>query len=307
MKIGFIGCGVYGLALTTMMLEKNHDITMWSKFKEETDGLKPKYPNIKFTNHLKDITNMDLVVIAIPSNFVEKTLEEFKNYYTGEDILIAAKGILNDTRFLSKLVSDTLNTNKYSVLSGPTFAVDIKKDIPLGVSIGCNNKSSINLIKEALETNYFKLEILDDIIGIEFCGSVKNVIAISTGIIDGLGYPESTRYKYLTYIIKELEGIIIPVGGKKDTVYSLSGIGDLLLTCTSTKSRNYSFGQVIGRKGNIKDYLSNNTTEGYHNLESIYNLLHQKNINLEIIDILYSIIYNNKDLNIFIEYLKKQV
>ena len=117
MKIGFIGCGVYGLSLTTMMLEKKHNIIMWSKFKEETDELKPKYPYIKFTNNLKDITNMDLVVIAIPSNFVESTLDEFKLYYTGEDVLIAAKGILNDTRFLSELVSNTLNTNKYSVIS----------------------------------------------------------------------------------------------------------------------------------------------------------------------------------------------
>ena len=307
MKIGFIGCGVYGLALTTMMLEKNHNIIMWSKFKEETDSLEPKYPDIRFTNNLKDISNMDLVVIAIPSNFVESTLDEFKDYYTGEDILIAAKGILNDTRFLSELVSETLNTDKYSVISGPTFAIDIVKDRPLGLSLGCNNSNSVNIIKNAIETDYFKLEVLDDVIGIEFCGAIKNVIAISTGMIEGLGYPESTRYKYLTYVVRDIYRVINLVGGKKDTTYSLAGLGDLLLTATSIKSRNYSLGLVIGSNGNVEEYLKNNTTEGYNNLVSIYNLIHKKNIKFDIIDILYDIIYNNKDIDIFIDYIKRQV
>jgi glycerol-3-phosphate dehydrogenase (NAD(P)+) len=305
MKIGVLGCGVYALALSKIFKKNNNELIMWSKFPEETKTLKERYHNIKFTNNLADITNMDLVVIAIPSSFIIDTLNNFKNYYTKEDILIASKGILEDTSFISEVVSRLLNTSRVSVISGPTFAIDIDINTPLGLSLGCIEKESVNIIKKALETDYFKLELVNDINGIEFCGSIKNVIAIGSGIIEGLGYPESTRYKYLTNVIKDLSEVITLTGGNQETINSYSGIGDLFLTSTSQKSRNYSFGIVIGRKENYQEYLNNNTVEGYYTLKSLHNLLKRKNINMNLIDILYEIIYNGKNLNSFLEYLKQ--
>lgn len=305
MKIGFIGCGVYALALSKIFKENKCHITMWSKFEDETNNLRNKYDYIKFTNNLENIANTELVVIAIPSSFIIDTIKEFKKYYNNNEILIASKGILKEGSFISETVEDILNTKKISVISGPTFATDIEPNIPLALSLGCNNISSIKLIKQTLETNYLKLENINDIIGIEFCGSIKNVIAISTGIIEGLGYPESTRYKYLTNVINDLYRVISLIGGKKTTVNSFAGIGDLLLTSTSTKSRNYSLGLVIGKKENYHDYIKNHTTEGYYTLNSLYKLLSKKNIKMEIVDILYNIIYKNEDINYFIEYIKQ--
>lgn len=305
MKIGFIGCGVYALALARILKINNCKIVMWSKFKGETGELEKKYDYINFTNNFEDIQNSDLIIVAIPSSFVIDTLEEYKNYYMGEDILIASKGILRDSSFISDSVKRILNTDKISVISGPTFAVDIEDKIPLGLSLGSNQEKSLSLVKKAFETDYLKLEVIDDVEGIEFCGSVKNVIAISTGIIDGLGYPESTRYMYLTKIIKKLKEVIVLLGGKKETIDSYAGIGDLFLTSTCSKSRNYSFGVVIGKNEDMDNYLKNNTTEGYYSLKEIYNLCIDKKIDFEIIDILYKIIYEENDLNLFIDYLKK--
>ena len=304
MKVGFIGCGVYALTLSKIFRKNNCNITMWSKFEDEISNLKSKYDYIKFTNNLKEISNSDLIVVAIPSSFIIDTINKFKQYYNNNEILIASKGILNNGTFISETIEKILNTTKISVISGPTFAIDIDSNIPLGLSLGSNHKSSINLIKKVLETDYLKLEIINDVIGIEFCGSIKNVIAISCGMIEGLKYPESTRYKYLTNIIKELYEIIPQIGGKKETINSYAGIGDLLLTSTSTKSRNYSLGIVLGKGEDYIKYTEKNTTEGYYTLLSLYKLLQSKNINMNMINILYSIIYEKNNINEFIELLK---
>lgn len=303
MKVGILGTGVYALALTEMFKENKCEIIMWSKFEEEVINLSQKYEDIRFTDNLKNLKEVDLLVIAVPSVFVKATLEDFKDYYDGSPVLIASKGILEGGYFMSDLVKEILATSLVAVISGPTFAVDMKSKVPLGLTLATTSEKVEKLIREALENKFLKLEGSSDVYGVQFCGSVKNVIAISTGIIEGLGYPESTRYKYLTEIIQDLAKNINKVGGEKKTILSYAGFGDLLLTSTCTKSRNYSFGVMVGQKGDKDNYLRSNTVEGYHTLKTIYELFKEKEIKMAAIDSLYDVIYGKESLEVIVRHL----
>ena len=162
------------------------------------------------------------------------------------------------------------------------------------------------LTREALQNNYIKLRDTTDIIGVEICGSIKNVIALAAGMLAGLNANESTKAMLLTEAVHDMENILDAFNCDKKTVKSFSGIGDLILTCTSTKSRNYSFGKLVGSNKSpkeIKEYLNNTTVEGYYTLESIYKLLKDKKVTIPIIDLIYEIIVNNKNPNLLLTFL----
>jgi len=144
---------------------------------------------------------------------------------------------------------------------------------------------------KAFKGTNIKLRDTNDLVGVELCGSIKNVIAVAAGILDGLGYLESTRSFLITESLHDIKELIKGLGGNKKTILSFAGVGDLLLTATSTKSRNYSYGVILG-KGNFKEakeYLENTTVEGYYTLKSIYTLLRRKKIKMPVIDIIYNI------------------
>lgn len=139
-------------------------------------------------------------------------------------------------------------------------------------------------------------------------GAIKNVIAIAGGIIDGIGYPESTKCMFITKSLNDIMNLIYEMGGNKKTILTYAGIGDLLLTCNSVKSRNYTFGRLIGErtdKNIIDEYKNNNTIEGLYTLKSIYDLIHYRKIKVPIINIIYDIVYNDKDVKLLEDYLKK--
>ena len=153
-------------------------------------------------------------------------------------------------------------------------------------------KKTRELAKKALANRYIKLRESTDVIGVEICGSIKNVIALSSGMLEGMKANESTKAMLITEAMRDMEEILFAFGAKKRTVDTYAGIGDLLLTCTSTKSRNYSFGKILGEKASqeeIKEYLSKTTVEGFYTLESIYKLLKHKKVKIPIIDLIYDI------------------
>ena len=323
MKITILGTGAYGLALSSMFLENNCDITMWTKLEEEKNRLEkdrcnkillPDYKisdDIKITTNLKDsIKDADVIVIAIPVKFVTNIIIEMKEYYKkNQHICIASKGIEQGScLFIASIIKKHINTNKLCVISGGTFAVDMIKKVPLGLTLACKNKATINIVKKSLQNNYLRLTISSDIFGLEMYGAIKNVIAIAGGIIDGMGYPESTKCMFITKSLNDIVNLIYEMGGNKKTILTYAGIGDLLLTCNSLKSRNYSFGKMIGEKKDrkiIDEYIENTTIEGLYTLKSIYDLIHIKKIKMPIINIIYDIIYNNKEPKLLEDYLRK--
>lgn len=312
MKIGLFGTGAYGLALSDVLVKNNCDITMWTKIEEEKrlleetgkiDKYLPDYyidKSIKITTSVEEcMKDKDLLIISIPAAFVSSLCDEMKSFINNDHILIATKGIEQNTGlFISQIVQNKLNDKNVAVISGPTFAEDMVKGMPSGLSIASKSIDTINISKEALQNNYVKLRETDDVIGVEICGSIKNVIALASGMLEGLKANESTKAMFITEAMHDIENILDAFDCNKRTVMSYAGIGDLLLTCTSTKSRNYSFGKLIGEKpgkDKIDEYIKNTTIEGYYTLESIYQLLKDKEVTIPIIDLIYDIVVNGKD------------
>ncbi len=308
MKIGIIGTGAYSIAIASMLNKKTKDITMWTESKERynlyqqkgyiTDII-PNYSspsNIKLTTSYQEaVYQKDIIFIMTTATYVGSVCKEIKPYINKKTIIcIASKGIENNTcKFLSDIAFEELNTKKIAIISGPSFAIDLINNYPVGLSIAAKNKNIIETIKNVLENDTLKLRATKDLIGIQICGSIKNVIAIAAGILNGLNYPESTQSFLITESLHDIKALIVSLGGNPKTILSFAGVGDLLLTCTSTKSRNYTFGQIIG-KGATKEakenYLKNNTVEGYYTLKSIYKLIRRKKIKIPIINLISKII-----------------
>ena len=319
MKITVLGAGAYGCALAKILNENNNKVTLWTPFEEEEKNIietrtTPKLPNIKLSNNINITTNLDkaldktkLIIIAIPTAFLSNTIKKVKKYYQDTPICIATKGIEQNTNlFVYDVVKNILNTEKIAVISGPSFAIDIANDCPVGLTLACQNKETIELTTNVLTNNHFKLRKSYDIIGTELCGSIKNIIAIASGILKGLNMPESTSAMLITESLHDIKALIKGLGGDGSTVLSYAGFGDLLLTATSPKSRNYSFGYLIGKgasKEEINNYIKNTTIEGLYTLKSICELVSNKDVDMPIINLMEQIIYQNKNPKELINFL----
>ena len=171
------------------------------------------------------------------------------------------------------------------------------KKVPLGLSLATTSKLTQNYLKEALENDYLKLKITKDILGTEICGATKNIIAIASGIFEGLNYPDSTKCMFITESLHDIKNL------------SYAGVADLLLTCTSDTSRNYTLGKMIGsneKKEIIDNYIKNTTIEGLYTLKSIYQLTKKKKIDIPLINLIYDIVIKEKNPNLLINYLKNK-
>lgn len=307
MKISILGTGAYGLALSFMFHENYHNISMWTAFEEEKKMLETErryekvLPNIKikeeinFTCDMKEcLENSDLVVLAIPANAFENVCIQLKEYIKNQPILIASKGIENESiKFLHEIVLEYIPQNKVAVISGPTFAIDMALKEKTALTLASQDEDTRTFIRSLLENQYLKIEETNDIIGTEVCGAYKNVVAIASGIVEGLNVSISTKCRFLTDSFKDMEKLITSLGGNKESINSYAGFGDFILTCTSDKSRNFTLGKMIGSKESkekINDYIKNTTIEGLYTLKSIQKIMKEKNIELSLIPILSSII-----------------
>lgn len=313
MKICILGTGAYGLALSLMFDQNSCDIIMWTKLESELNELQNNHSNervlpgikipenIKFTNNMRvAVTNRDLIVIAVPAAYIDDVASELKNCIKKEQhICIATKGIENDTcLFVNDVLQKYIRTEQVAVVSGPSFAIDIAKKVPIGLSLGTTNKETEALLKKCLQNKYLKLRTTNDILGIEICGAIKNVIAIAAGILDGMGLPESTQAMFITESLHDIKELIKALGGDGKTILSFAGFGDLLLTSTSTKSRNFTFGKMLGEnrpKEIIENYQKSTTIEGLYTLKSIHKLIKDKEVDIPIIDLIYDIVFKGYD------------
>jgi glycerol-3-phosphate dehydrogenase (NAD(P)+) len=313
MNIGIIGTGAYGIALALQFNEnRSNKVRMWTKFESEKEEIVKNRENSKVlpgvkipkdidisTNIEYVVKNSDIIVIAVPAAFVGDVSQEIRKYYRGnQQFVLASKGIERGScLFVDEIFRKYIKTKNFCVISGPSFAVDIVTDCPIGLTIASERKKTIKVVRKALENDTIRLRESDDIIGVEICGSIKNVIAIAAGILDGMGYPESTQAMFITESLNDIKELISKLGGNKDTILTYAGFGDLLLTATSKKSRNYSYGRLIGKKTNqakIDEYVSTTTIEGLYTIQSIYKLLKHKKVRIPIINLIYDIINNKK-------------
>ena len=320
MKIGVFGSGAYGMALSNIFIDNKHEVTVWTKFEEEKQMIEkerkcPKLDNfivpstLKMTTSIEECTkDKELLVIAIPAAFVDSLCQELKNYVKKDQhILIATKGIEQGTGlFMHSIVEKHIKSENVAVISGPSFAVDLITRKPAGLSLACKSAETTLVVKEALRNQYIKVRETYDIYGVEICGSIKNVIALAAGMLEGLKANDSTKAMLITEAVHDMEQILEAFNCEKRTVLSYAGIGDLLLTCNSSKSRNFSFGKLVGERPEkevIDEYLKNTTVEGYYTLESIYQLLKDKQVFIPIIDLIYEIIVEGKDPELLLMFL----
>lgn len=278
MKVTILGTGAYGLALSKILVENKNDVVMWTAFPEEKEQLLNDRSSLKLKGFELDketvittdleasIRNSKLIVIAIPTAFVTDVCKKLKKYIkSNQHICIASKGIEQGTcLFIHDMIKKQIKTKNIGAISGPSFAIDLVKKVPVGLSVASKNKKTLKLIEEAFVNDHFKLYPTNDIIGIEVCGAIKNIIAIASGMISGMGYPISTQALFITESLHDIKALIHALGGSKKTILSFAGFGDILLTCTSEKSRNYCFGKLIGSnssKEELEEYKSSTTVE----------------------------------------------
>ena len=319
MNIGILGSGAYGIALASIAAKNNHNVVLWAHREEERDRLtstrvSPKLKDyvipekIEFSSNLEEcVKNKDLIVMAIPAFAFEETVIKMKPFLKKKTpILIATKGIQQDTCLFLHDVFKKYCSNKLAVISGPTFAEDIVKGSPIGMSLGAKNKHVEKTVRKCFENSTTKFRSTKDIVGVEICASVKNVMAIASGILEGMGVTDSTRALFLTESLNDIKELIHALGGKKNTILSFAGFGDILMTCTSKTSRNFSFGFLIGEGASqekIDEYLQNTTVEGMYTLKSIHKLVRSKKVKMPIINLIHNIIIGKRDKEEMLKFL----
>lgn len=319
MKVGILGAGAYAMAISNVFYNNKCSIKMWSNSEEEVNELlrsrKSNKVDFAIPNDFVITTDMklvvgdaDIIVIAVPSKFVRNVSMELSKYYNDKQIICnASKGIENDTcLFMSEVIKEIINTDNICVISGGTFAEDMARNAPIGLTLASEKEEVINAVLNIMQNEYVKINTTHDVIGVQLSGAVKNVFAIASGMLEGMGYPISTKSLFLTRVVCDIRSLIKDLGGEDDTILSFAGIGDIFLTCTSVKSRNYSLGKMIGEnktRSEILDYTEGTTVEGVDTLKSILKIITDNDLDYPLIFLIDNIVKGFKDANTLSEFL----
>jgi len=310
-----IGAGSWGTTLAHLLADNGHDTTLWAYESElvarmatnhENDLYLPGVeldPSLKFTSDLAaSVAGAGVVLLVCPSQVMRSVVTELVNHIDpGTLIVSAAKGIENDSLMLmSELLEDLLPSNmkrRLGFLSGPSFALEVARRIPTAVVAAANDLTVAAEIQKLFTTDYFRVYTHDDIIGVELGGAMKNVIALAAGVSDGLGFGYNSRAALITRGLAEMTRLGIALGGAAPTFAGLSGMGDLVLTCTGDLSRNRSVGIELGKGRKIEDIMAdmNMVAEGVKTTLSAYQLAQKLEVNTPIIEQMYQILYAEKD------------
>lgn len=310
MKITVIGDGGWGTTLAVLLSKKGYDVIVWSISAEYAKEMNETHINRKFlpgihipkkvffTNDADMIKSSDVYVVSVPCQFLRKTISSLAGNITGT-VVSVVKGIENDTlKRPSQILKEILqHKNDIAVLSGPTIAIEIARELPATCVISADNEEIARKLRDVFSTDRFRVYSCSDVIGVELGGALKNIIAISAGIADGLGFGINTKAAILTRGLAEISRLGVQMGALKETFVGSSGVGDLATTCMSLDSRNRSFGEQIA-KGNTLDQILKNTqsvVEGIATTESAYQLANEYNVDMPITNQIYEVIYNNKD------------
>lgn len=319
-RIGIIGTGAFGIAFAKLCYYNQMDVICYTKLQEECENIlrerenKSVLPNIKIDDEIivttdleKTIINSDIIILVLPVQYLRSTIEEISNFdINNKAFFIASKGIEQESGLLlSNVFNYYIKTSDLAVISGPGFAFDIATCNKFGWTIATTNEKMYYLAQEIFANDYCSLEWSKDLIGVQLCGSLKNIFAIISGLLNGFNVSDTTKALFFTKAIEELKNIIMMLGGHEETIMTLSGIGDMYLTCNSSKSRNFEFGYLLANnKEEALNYLNTHTVEGVHTLKSVHLLLEKQNINTTLIEVIYNVIFNDLDSKSVLESFK---
>ena len=310
-EIGMIGAGSWGTALTWLLTNNGHHVTVWSALETEIEMLrekreqKDKLPGVilsedtVFTTDLRAaVEGKDLLVLAVPSPFTRSTADQLKSVVDkGQIIVNVAKGIEeNSLMTLSQIIEEEVPQAEVAVLSGPSHAEEVGKGLPTVIVAGARNKKTAEYIQNIFMNEVFRVYASPDVLGIEIGAALKNVVALAAGIADGLGYGDNTKAALITRGITEIARLGIQMGGHFETFCGLSGIGDLIVTCASMHSRNRRAGILIGQGCTMEEAMKEvkMVVEGVYSAKAAMALAEKYQVQLPIIEQVNEVLFHGK-------------
>ncbi len=310
-KVGIMGAGSWGTAISWLLTNNGHDVTVWSIDAKEVEILsrerehKSKLPGVKlqdkiqFTNEIREgIEGKDFVVLAVPSPFTRSTAQKMRPYVKEGQILVnVAKGIEETTLMtLSEQIEEEIPQADVAVLSGPSHAEEVGKGLPTTCVAGARTKKTAEYLQKAFMSEVFRVYTSPDIKGIELGGSLKNVIALAAGIADGLGYGDNTKAALITRGIAEIARLGVKMGGKIETFTGLTGMGDLIVTCASVHSRNRKAGYLIGKGMSMQEAMDEvkMVVEGVYSAKAAKQLSVKYQVSMPIVDQVNAVLFEGK-------------
>ena len=314
LQIGVIGAGSWGTTLANLLAKKGFNLTLWVYEPELIQPITTRRENpiylpgvnlsekIVPTHSLEEVCqHKNLLISVIPSQVLRQVMQRIRPYLPPQVKLVSAsKGIENDTLFtLSKVLQEVLllkDGERLAVLSGPSFALEVSKEIPTAVTIASENQELARQLQHIFSTLYFRVYTNSDVIGVELGGALKNVIAIAAGISDGLGFGYNTRAALITRGLAEISRLALKMGANPLTLSGLAGLGDLILTCTGELSRNRDVGVKLGKGIGLTHILKDMrmVAEGIKTTKSAYDLSKKMKVSMPITEQVYYILYQDK-------------
>jgi glycerol-3-phosphate dehydrogenase (NAD(P)+) len=325
-KITILGDGAWGTTLAILLSKNGHEVTVWSAFPEYLDVLDKERENKTYLKGIKIPSNIvfekdlgkaiefgEYIVFSIPSKFfreVTKNIKKEKISLKGKVFINVAKGLEQKTlKRMTEILKEELGNVQTAVLSGPTIAIEVARELPALLVVASKKLSVAKNIQEIFSNNYFRVYTSTDVVGVELGGPLKNIIAVVAGISDGLGFGSNTKAAVLSRGIVEIQRLGEKMGAKKKTFYGLAGLGDLSTTCISPESRNRTLGEKIAKGQKLEDIVNSTSSiiEGATTAEAVYQLSKKYKVDMPIVSSVYHILYKNvKPMDALTQMMKRE-
>ncbi len=312
-KISVIGAGSWGTALAVLLGEKGFSVGLWARREELANEIESKRENLQYLPGIKipanviadhslrnSIENSEIIITAVPSEFLRKTAREIKPYFSSQIIVSVSKGLEHQAcKRMSQVIEDELQNAKIAVLSGPNHAEEVSVKLPTASVVASKDRKTGKIVAECLAAPYFKLYQLNDVVGVEVCGALKNISAIATGVCDGFKFGDNTKASIMTLGLMEMNNFGRHFGAKRGTVYGLAGVGDLIATCVSRHSRNRFLGEQLAKgktMDEIKKEMHGMIAEGIPTTKAVYEYSSKNRIEMPLTEQAYKVFFENKDI-----------
>jgi glycerol-3-phosphate dehydrogenase (NAD(P)+) len=311
MKVAVIGDGGWGTALAMVLDRNGHETTVWGPFQDYLDEIKANGENKTYlpgvpipaslqwtSDHETAVKGADLVVLVVPSRFYKPVVEAFKPFIAAETLVVSAtKGLDEKTHERMSEVAEKILGRSVAVLSGPSHAEEVARGVPCAVAIAAKDHAQAEQIQAFFANDTFRVYTLDDVIGVELGGALKNVIAVAAGIGDGMGFGDNSKAALMTRGVAEITRLGVALGAKSETFMGLSGIGDLMVTCMSRHSRNRGVGERLGKGETLDDIMGSMkmVAEGVWNCQAAKELADSLGVSVPITEQVNAVVHEGKD------------
>lgn len=313
-RVAVVGAGSWGTALAVLLARKGHEVTLWSHDAAVARQLTaerstPYLPDVAVPETIRVSTDVEqavsdasLVVSVSPSQFVGSVMTEAASAIPDDATLVSAsKGIeLGTLRRMDEVLAEILPERlmeRFTVLSGPSFAHEVGREMPTAVVVAGRSEEAARTVQEVFQTPHFRVYTNTDVVGVELGGAVKNVIALAAGVAAGLGFGHNTSAALMTRGLAEITRLGVAMGAQRSTFYGLAGMGDLVLTCTGSLSRNRTVGYRLGQGERLDDILRDmsSVAEGVRTSEAVYALAERHGVEMPITEEVYAIVHDGRD------------